>query len=244
MRRIIRVALDGRTERYLARKQREVDVNKNSDVGRIWKSARETKSFQGVENTLRKMAGKRESCMYCSDSRGIDIEHFWPKAHFPQRTFLWANFLLTCAGCNREKKSQFEFDDQGDPLLINPAEADPWEYFEFDPRTGCITPRFNPATSLEDARAKYTLGVIDTLHCEACNEGRQRTYRNLSRAVRAFIANVGCDSNSRDELKQAIQDNDEYGLVAWFMTKEGQTEEPFCSLRKFHSELWNELQPA
>lgn len=62
-----------------------------------WKTARQTPTLTAVHAVLRQMMGKRERCMYCPDTHGIDIEHFWPKTPYPERMFLWPNMLLCCA---------------------------------------------------------------------------------------------------------------------------------------------------
>ncbi|HEX6900856.1 MAG TPA: HNH endonuclease [Thermoanaerobaculia bacterium] len=88
------------------------------------------------------MASGIERCMYCEDSAGTDIEHFWPKAVYPDRAFEWLNYLIACSRCNSNfKRDQFPLDPAGAPLLLNPTEDDPLEHLSFSPSTGRLESR-------------------------------------------------------------------------------------------------------
>ena len=134
MRRITRLPLSKLVTSYLVRQQKRVD--QGNDVWRRWKYARSTGSMQQVAATLRKMAGKRERCMYCQDSRATQIDHFWPLSNYRDRAFQWENMLHACDGCNRRKLHRFDLDTNGQPLLIDPTTIDPWDHLFFDPATG------------------------------------------------------------------------------------------------------------
>ena len=82
MRKIQRFDLPVRTEKALSRKQADADAKLAAhtlDVEAAWKSARQTKPLKTVFAVLKNMDGNRQRCMYCGDSHGTDIEHFWPK---------------------------------------------------------------------------------------------------------------------------------------------------------------------
>lgn len=123
MRRIYRHPLPIRLKTYL--KKRQAVVNTGAPVQQIWSTARRTKTLRSVFETLVVMAGRKVRCYFCNDSRGTDIEHFWPKNRYPERVFEWLNMLLVCSGCNRLKAEQFPFDQDGQPLLIDPTEGRP-----------------------------------------------------------------------------------------------------------------------
>jgi len=126
MRRITRRTLTTRVARFLRSRQAQVDGG--GSAAALWNRARRSKAMQVVEETLRRMGGRRQRCMFCEDSRGTDIDHFWPKVPYPERTFVWENLLWVCAGCNRKKGPRFVLDDQGTPLLIDPTAEDPWNH--------------------------------------------------------------------------------------------------------------------
>jgi len=80
--------------------------------------------------------------MYCEHSAGSDIDHFWPKEKYPGRAYTWENYLWACGICNSHfKGSKFPRDENGVPLLINPAEEDPREHLLLTPTTGTYVAR-------------------------------------------------------------------------------------------------------
>lgn len=240
MRRVVRNILPQRSLTYLARKQTEIDSGR--DVRTTWDNARGTKTMAAVAKVLAMMSGKRQRCMFCGDSRSTDIEHFWPKVNYPPRVFRWDNLLWICTGCNRQKGNRFYLDRRQRPLLIDPTAEDPWDYLFFDPGTGNITARFDPATGLPNRKGTHTADpTVLPLNLEAVTEGRQRTHRNLVRAVNAFLTRVEAGikaSTLETDLFEAIRDNDDYGLTYWYFEKDGATLEPFRTLRTLHATVW------
>jgi hypothetical protein len=82
MRRIERAALAQETCNGLLMLQDAVDAQRGQaafDPVDHWKGKRTSLHILAVYATLKRMAGPRERCMYCVDSQGSDIEHFWPK---------------------------------------------------------------------------------------------------------------------------------------------------------------------
>ena len=138
MRKVARLGLPAKTQKALDKKQQE--TNRRSAEGSLqvdafWKNARNTLYIGKVLSTLKNMAGDRERCMYCSDSHGTDIEHFWPKAPYPERMFCWPNLLLCCTECGRFKGERFPMEN-GQPLLIDPNSRESLEFPRLRPGNG------------------------------------------------------------------------------------------------------------
>lgn len=76
-------------------------------------------------------------CAYCqSDIKSTSfahIEHFRPKAQFPELTFEWANLFLSCERCNSKenKGEKFPLTSDGEPM-VNPCDDNPDEHFKFE----------------------------------------------------------------------------------------------------------------
>jgi uncharacterized protein (TIGR02646 family) len=244
MRKITRRELDAGVRAYLAKKAALIAAG--ADVERTWKTACRTKTLGRARDVLRAMAGGRERCMFCEDSRGTDIDHYWPKLRYPEKAFLWVNFVLSCAGCNRQKGEQFPLDANGNPLLINPTEDEPWTMLFFDPVTGNITARWDPQTDQPDPRGAATVDPrILPLNIQGVTEGRKRTARRLARSVQAFLRLSNDPTTAReaeDELLAAVLDNEEYGLPEWFFLYDGAATEPFVSLQQRYPEVWEKVQ--
>jgi uncharacterized protein (TIGR02646 family) len=140
MRKIQRLDLPEPTQADLDRKQADANTKCAAgtlNIGAAWKLARQTQPIKTALDVLRKMAGNRQRCMYCGDSHGTDIEHFWPKQAHPERMFRWLNLLLCCTECGRFKGQVFPLEN-GSPVLVDPTADDPWQFLDFDPATGNI----------------------------------------------------------------------------------------------------------
>lgn len=147
MRRLQRTALCDKTTRVLA--DCTAKVAKASDPAmkakRLWdaraKASARKIAFEEIRRELKAMSRGLERCMYCEDSAGTDIEHFWPKSFYPHRAFVWTNYLWACGHCNSNfKRAQFPLDTSGQPLLIDPSAEDPQLHLTLSPRTGKLTP--------------------------------------------------------------------------------------------------------
>ena len=200
-----------------------------------------------VALALAEMTGSRERCMYCEDSRGTDVEHFRPKALYKDLIFQWLNLLWICTACNRSKGRQFPCDSSGGPLLIDPTAEDPWDFLFFDPESGEITARWDTSTKLESPKGRTLLEVLTPLRHQAVTEGRRRAFRNIRRAVRAFLAqeegHVVADISEETikDLLECVDDATEYGLAIWFFLRDGQDEEPFRRLRDEFPATWRRI---
>lgn len=138
MRFIRRLDLSRPARRLLAQrteKVRNASDAKNEAI-RLWRN-KSNKAFVEIRERLREMATGVERCMYCEDSAGTDIEHFYPKSLYPERAFEWKNYLHACSHCNsNEKRGQFPLDAEGQPLLLNPTVEKPIDHLRLSPSTG------------------------------------------------------------------------------------------------------------
>lgn len=245
MRKLTRLPLPKRPVIYLARKQTEVDAGRH--VVPLWAQARKTQAMKVVCETLKVMAGSLSRCVFCSDSRGTDVEHFWPKRRYPDKAFVWPNLLLSCAGCNSKKGERFDLDQAGHPLLIDPTAEDPWDFLYFDSATGNLAARYDPG-GIPHPKGRHTTDpAVLPLNIEAVTEGRQRSRRNLIRAVDRFLESSGVEDDAselRHELIEAVRNTGAYGLAEWYFLHDGQEDQPFALLKEIHPPVWCAVQEA
>lgn len=242
MRRVVRPVLPEAIQTYLNKKHQVVTQRNQAgtlDVDAVWKAARATKTIGTACLLLQRAMGPRERCMYCLDSHGTDIEHFWPKAHFPLQTFKWSNWLLCCTECGRLKGSQFPTAD-GQPLLIDPTDENPWTYLEFDSDTGNLTARFDLAANDWSRKGTETVGILHLDAREALAAGYRKTFLRLSAVVNEALA-APVQPRAHD-LVRSLQEEDDHGLLEWCFCFAGQQEAPFLQLRNQHAALWLECQ--
>lgn len=239
MRRVTRSALPAPTQAALDGRHQTVIQKRASgatlDVQGIWNAARKTKPLATALKTLKAMAGERERCMYCGDSHGTDIEHFWPKTPHPERMFRWPNMLLCCTECGRFKGNAFPLDTQGAALLIDPTADNPWDFLDFNPDTHNFVARFDLATSAPSLRGAKTVELLQLDRREALEAGYRKTHRRIRAEVEAVLQQDAVDA---DALCERLRDADDHGLLGWYLIGTGQQTSPFRDLRTKHPHVW------
>ena len=243
MRRVARSALPKKAQTYLDQRQAAARLALGQgvlNVEREWKTARQTKAVEVVLNVLREMMGPRERCMYCVDSHGCDIEHFWPKSRYPKRAFQWANLLLCCTDCGRFKGDQFPMMNRR-PLLIDPTAEDPWLHLDFDPDTGNVVARFDLQANDWSAKGAKTVEVLRLDRREALEVVYKATFKRLSRVVQTQLDSGAIDALS---LQAELQDADDHGLLRWCFGPSGEAAAPFSALYRQHPHIWAECERA
>ena len=237
MRRITRSALTGPTQAALARRQAVVDAKRvrgDIDVEREWRAARQIKAVKTAHNSLREMSDLRERCMYCCDSHGTDLDHFWPKANYPEKLFEWLNFLLSCTEGGRFKGNRFPVEN-GIPNLVDPTAEDPWQFLDFDVATGVIVARFDLAAGAESQKGVETVRLLQLDRREVHNEGYRKTWRRLAATIAASLDQEGLDAKI---LITTLKDADDHGLLGWCFTGTGRGVARFATLHARHPDVW------
>jgi uncharacterized protein (TIGR02646 family) len=234
MRQLRRPALPPDTQVALDGKQAQLDecrYQQNSDVEAFWRSARQTKCIHSVLTILKSMAGDTERCMYCSDSHGTDIEHFWPKKHFPERMFRWPNLLLACAECNRFKDDKLPIED-GVPMFVDPTLDDPWEFLDYHPPTGNLVPKYTSPCMM---KGEWTVRILRLDSREALANAYKRTHRRIVEVVKGFLDEV---SPCAEDVIQHLREADDRGLLGWCFSRSGSTWSPFSELVLRQPDVW------
>lgn len=243
MRAVLRRGLPKRAVTWLKNNQDKLNNNLTIVVKKRWAARRPTMNNNGIVTTLRAMAGVRRRCMYCGDSEGCDIEHFYPKsdARWRGKVFEWDNFLWICAPCNRLKNASFRVDVQGRALFLNPTLDKIWDFFDYVEESGQLASRYGLPHDLK-ARAEATLSESSSrLLYEIICDGRQRTTRHLRRAVTKFL-DSGHGQIHRDEFIAHVTDTDFPELFEWYFSLLGNREEPFNSLLRDFPDLIEDLR--
>ena len=192
--------LDPSTVRGLKRYQSEVDsagtYPQRVTKGKELFSARNRESnsvFRAVRARLREMCAGAQRRGYCEDSVGDEVEHIMPKDLYPERVFLWQNYLLACGRCNVGKSNKFAVivgwqlmdvtrrhgapirtPRRGDPGLINPRAENPLVYLDLELETFMFLPR-EDLTVIDERRAQYTIEVLK-LNRDVLLEARREAY--------------------------------------------------------------------
>lgn len=213
MRRIHRHELSSATRRFLQQRTEKVRlaVDPTAEARRLW-GQKSNKPFDEIRLTLRAMASGRERCMYCEDSAGTDIEHFWPKSEYPLRAFDWPNYLLACSHCNsNEKRDRFLLDGNAEPLLIDPTREDPRHHLVFSPTTGKYSRK--PGS----AKGEPSIEVFG-LHRTILVIGRRDAWVGLEALLAAYASSFEKgDTEYARRLEAAVRNASFRGILSFML---------------------------
>ena len=180
--------------------------------------------FRAVRKRLATMCSGARRCGYCEDSVGDEVEHIEPKDLYPEKVFVWENYLLACGPCNGGKNNRFSVIRNGQlvdvtrrrggpvrrprsgaPAPINPRDEDPLRFLDLEI---VDTFRFLPREDLSEvdqSRARYTIDVLK-LNRDVLLEARREAYG----AYRARLSEYrsrrdgGANKAALGHLKDAI----------------------------------------
>lgn len=222
--------LSEETMQTLRSYQEEIDTmptyaERVAKAKRIWPSRKQNAPFREVISTLTKMCAGPRRCCYCEDSMADEIEHIWPKDFYPEKTFVWENYLYACGPCNGPKGNQFAVFEHaaigftrlehpedgppveppaGDPVLINPREEDPLEFLWLDIQGSfAFTGVVDDENSKAYHRAGYTIDVLKLNQRDSLIEARRNAYGNYRARLKEYI-NQRNDGATREELDKLI----------------------------------------
>ena len=169
----------------------------------------------------------------CDAARGSPksptLDHFKPKSKFPALTYVWGNWIFSCAECNRIKG-----DEWADGGFVDPCAADvlerPDEYFDFD----CEYMELTPKSGLDDERKRRARQTINDLDLNGLDKSRAQDqlasdlYAARELRVSAFRQVVlAADESARQDLIAWFTDTGEefagiIGMVASRMRRAGE----------------------
>lgn len=170
-------------------------------------------AFEEVRTALEGMAHGRARCMYCEDSFGTDIDHFWPKADYPDRAFSWPNYLLACSFCNSNlKRNEFPLDAAGQPLLIDPTMDDPAAYLLFVPTTGEFA-----SLGPKGTESIRVFGLNDDTVPRQLPRGRRHALVDLVALLREYDRVASIDPLQAVEIRSAAREHPFGAVLAWLV---------------------------
>ncbi|MDR9753568.1 hypothetical protein RG836_19140 [Pseudomonas sp. SZMC_28357] len=215
MRRLIRPILTTNTIRSLGRVTNRILAAQNpkARAEKSWDN-KPGVAFSEIRRKLEGMASGRSRCMYCEDSFGTDIDHFWPKADYPERAFLWENYLLACSFCNSNlKRKLFPIDAAGSPLLIDPTVDHPELHLGLLPTTGEYI-----SLGVKGAESIKVFGLNDTASSRNLPLGRRQAFVCLLALLKEYDSVHVNDPNKANEIRLAAKDFPFSAVLNWLVT--------------------------
>lgn len=206
MRRIQRTALADNETVWLAKQTSKIlakpDAEQAKEAKRLWESAKQNQQrnpLRHIQAKLQAMCSGLERCMYCEDSQGTAIEHFYPRESRPDRAFVWPNLLFACAHCNsNEKRTQFPQAPDGQPLLIDPTAEDPLDHILLAPSTGRLEPRLEPESQKESEKGRASIDTF-ALNRAVLEAGRHDAWVSIQELIIRYDAHLSAGNADQAE---------------------------------------------
>lgn len=214
MRRLSRTTLSVRTLKALSRVSDRVNSAQNPKLqaAKSWDS-KPAVAFGTVRQALEAMASGRSRCMYCEDSYGTDIDHFWPKADYPARAFIWENYLLACSHCNSNlKRKLFPLDASGLPLLIDPTVENPERHLSLLPSTGEFI-----ALDVKGDESIKVFALNDKTAGRNLPMGRKDALISFVALLKDYDRTVASDANKAEEIRSAAKRFPFSAVLGWLV---------------------------
>ena len=190
-----------------------------------YSAARRAAWFRSVHVALARLSGYGQRCMCCSGSEATQVEHYRPKAVYPDRTFKWENLLWVCSACNQFKGNRF---DEGVPP-INPIDDVVWDYLFID-EFGNLCPKWNSSMNDLEPRAQVTITLLG-LDREPLQDSRMARLGDLRKRIDDALSLFALGTIGPDDLQLRAMEWFEQpfqpDVADYFFDGPGRLEEPF-----------------
>ncbi|MCX6381390.1 MAG: hypothetical protein NT023_18265 [Armatimonadetes bacterium] len=165
--------------------------------------------FDSVKLSLDAMCSGVRRCGYCEDSMADEVEHIYPKNIYPNRAFLWENYLYSCGACNSPKSDRFEIfresdgkrqnvqpkrkeprtvsPPDGSPVLIDPRHENPMDYLILDMADTFFFQPIAEKGTEEWVRADYTRRVLHLNDRDSLIRARKSAFSTCQRYIGDYI---------------------------------------------------------
>jgi uncharacterized protein (TIGR02646 family) len=188
---------------------------------RAWDS-KPRERFRAVRDVLTAMCSGEDRCMYCEDSTADEIEHVRPKSLYPDHTFRWPNYLLTCGPCNGFKNNRFGVlsagrrafvelarppgaavvqPEPGTMVLLDPRREDPLRFMILDLVFPFVFRPLHGRGCVARARAAYTIEVLG-LNRDPLPRRREHAYGSYLDRLGGYV--VEPDPRARERRRDAL----------------------------------------
>jgi hypothetical protein len=223
-------------------------------------------AFKDIKDTLTDMSVGLEICVYCEHNEATDIEHIYPKRLYPEKAFIWDNYVLACGKCNTHykkakfsifnpaqtilveditpKKGQYTTPENNDALFINQRVEDPMEFLELDLVNKLfIFTEKHPEGTREFLKARYTKEILGLNTRDELVAHRKTAVRHYLRELEKYAE--AKSSNDFDALFIAVNgDYDGIDKTIDFELEKSRILEVIKEgiLKYYHPAVWKELK--
>lgn len=219
-------------------------------------------AFADIKQTLLGMCVGTELCNYCENNVASDVEHIYPKSFFPERAFVWMNYLLACTPCNsRFKLDRFavftpalsanattmqrkKLPTSSDAAFIDPRVEDPMDFLflDFTGKSFFLQPAATLTDPRDRAKAEHTLSILQIGERASLVEPRKLAFKFFQTRLERY--QQVRDASTLDDLERLVEDPD---LVDTSKTFDEEQQQMLTGLRQSilrypHPTVWREMQ--
>ncbi len=214
-------SLDRVARKSLRKRQRSADQYPPDDprIGLAWNRFLKSKARQALAEALDVCF--RYKCAYCEQVAAKDIEHFYPKGKYPKNMFRWENLLRGCKNCNNAKRDKFPLRD-GQPVLLNPCEDEPLDYFVWSFTTGAMGVNPEP---MRGRRAATTRDMF-SLNQEPYREERRYKFDLVAYLLARAVQEEPVSDETKAQLRAELDPTRPWlGIVRQLFRRPGRYQE-------------------
>jgi len=275
MLKIISSTISPTTQTHLNNQQADIDgqVSYKEQVKRaatLWNgkegSISKRAAFLEIKAKLTDNAIGKHYCGYCEHNEHSDIEHIYPKGLYPNKAFVWENYMWACKKCNSGLKlDKFKiFNSLGssniqditpphnprtyiqplneDSVFINPRVDDPLDFLFLDLKSGVLVTHPSLTVTRDIERANYTLELLEIDAREGLLEARTVARKRFISSLKRYI--IAKNANSFAELEECME---ELQPVEFLNSLEFEKTKTCLSIQKDittrnHPTVWKEMQ--
>lgn len=250
----------------LAARQAEIDALPTYEAQietakAYWANRTNNAAFTDIKTCLKERASAKKYCCYCEHNEFSDIEHFYPKTLFPNKAFVWENYLYVCGLCNSKYKNDafsifvgnnvvnispttprvYAVPANTDSVLINPNAEDPMDFLWLNLRKGVYLVNFFNDDNQTKIRAEYTLEVLNLARFKRERKEKATFFLSELRKYHAI--------NQADSLESLVEITEQYLIdrTATFQNLEAAKQTILNNiqqtiLRSTHQTVWAEMK--
>lgn len=223
-------------------------------------------AFIEIKEQLTKNAVGEHYCNYCEHNEHSDIEHFYPKGLYPNKAFVWGNYMWSCKKCNSGLKlDKFKIFNplhsatvqditpihnprtyiqppNEDAVLLNPRVDNPLNYLYLDLTNGILISHPNLTSSRDIERANYTLELLKLDVREGLKKARINARKGFFNSLRRYI-----DAKSATSFKELENSMEEIAPIQFNNTLDYEKSRTCLAIQKDiltrnHPTVWKEMQ--
>ena len=219
----------------------------------LW-GTKSRRHFEVVRNKLEGMCVGKRRCNYCEDSAADEVEHIEPKDIYPEKTFVWSNYLFSCGPCNGPKNNKFAVFDHfgsvvnvarkrnepvvpplaGKSVFINPRAEDPLNFLMLDLKTFLFVAIPN-ISAINKKRAVYTYTILGLNSRDYLVEARKEAFGTYFDSLKLYVHTKSEGANQTELAHKKRELHSRHHPTVWQEMKRW---------RKFYSDLNNLFDKA